>query len=81
MAGNGVVFGPSRTCPVRRADRAVFARAGLPEGLLQIVHGHTDAGVALVAAAVAQIRFTGWRAGAQVGEACARGLKRLGPRA
>jgi succinate-semialdehyde dehydrogenase/glutarate-semialdehyde dehydrogenase len=78
MAGNGVVLKPSPHVPLcgERIAR-VFARAGLPEGLLQVVHGHTDAGAALVAAPVAQIRFTGSaRAGREVGEACARGLKR-----
>ena len=78
MAGNGVVLKPSPRAPLcgERIAR-VFARAGLPEGLLQVVHGHTDAGAALVAAPVAQIRFTGSaRAGREVGEACARGLKR-----
>src|SRR5678815_2112809 len=56
----------------------VFARAGLPEGLLGVTQGHTDVGTALVSARqVAQVRFTGsTRAGRQVGEACARGLKR-----
>ena len=78
MAGNGVVLKPSPHVPLcgERIAR-VFARAGLPEGLLQVVHGHTDAGAALVAAPVAQVRFTGSaRAGREVGEACARGLKR-----
>jgi len=78
MAGNGVVLKPSPHVPLcgERIAR-VFARAGLPEGLLQVVHGHTDAGAALVDAGVAQIRFTGSaRAGREVGEACARGLKR-----
>jgi acyl-CoA reductase-like NAD-dependent aldehyde dehydrogenase len=78
MAGNGVVLKPSPHVPLcgERIAR-VFARAGLPEGLLQVVHGHTDAGAALVAAPVAQICFTGSaRAGREVGEACARGLKR-----
>ena len=78
MAGNGVVLKPSPHVPLcgERIAR-VFARAGLPEGLLQVVHGHTDAGAALVGAAVAQIRFTGSaRAGREVGEACARALKR-----
>ena len=77
MAGNGVVLKPSPHVPLcaERIAR-VFARAGLPEGLLQVVHGHTDAGAALVAAPVAQIRFTGSaRAGREVGEACARVLK------
>ena len=78
MAGNGVVLKPSPHVPLcgERIAR-VFARAGLPEGLLAVVHGHTDAGAALVAAPVAQVRFTGSaRAGREVGEACARGLKR-----
>lgn len=78
MAGNGVVLKPSPHVPLcaERIAR-VFARAGLPEGLLQVVHGHTDAGAALVSGPVDQIRFTGSaRAGREVGEACARGLKR-----
>jgi acyl-CoA reductase-like NAD-dependent aldehyde dehydrogenase len=78
MAGNGVVLKPSPHVPLcaERIAR-VFARSGLPEGLLQVVHGHTDAGSALVRSSVAQMRFTGsTRAGREVGEACARGLKR-----
>jgi acyl-CoA reductase-like NAD-dependent aldehyde dehydrogenase len=78
MAGNGVVLKPSPHVPLcaERIAR-VFARAGLPEGLLHVVHGHTDAGAALVEAPVAQVRFTGsTRAGREVGESCARGLKR-----
>jgi acyl-CoA reductase-like NAD-dependent aldehyde dehydrogenase len=78
MAGNGVVLKPSPHVPLcaERVAR-VFARAGLPEGLLQVVHGHTDTGAALVSAPVDQVRFTGsTRAGREVGEACARGLKR-----
>jgi acyl-CoA reductase-like NAD-dependent aldehyde dehydrogenase len=78
MAGNGVVLKPSPHVPLcaERIAR-VFARAGLPEGLLHVVHGHTDAGAALVSAPVDQIRFTGSpRAGREVGAACASGLKR-----
>jgi acyl-CoA reductase-like NAD-dependent aldehyde dehydrogenase len=78
MAGNGVVLKPSPHVPLcaERIAR-VFARAGLPEGLLGVVHGHTDAGAALVVGPVDQIRFTGSaRAGREVGAACARGLKR-----
>jgi acyl-CoA reductase-like NAD-dependent aldehyde dehydrogenase len=78
MAGNGVVLKPSPHVPLcaERIAR-VFARAGLPEGLLHVVHGHTDAGAALVAGPVDQVRFTGSeRAGREVGSACARGLKR-----
>ena len=78
MAGNGVVFKPSPLAALagERIGR-LFARAGLPEGLLQVVHGHADAGQALVDARVAQVRFTGsLEAGRDVGEACARSLKR-----
>jgi acyl-CoA reductase-like NAD-dependent aldehyde dehydrogenase len=79
MAGNGVVLKPSPHAPLSGARIGrVFARAGLPEGLLGVTQGHTDVGTALVSARqVAQVRFTGsTRAGRQVGEACARGLKR-----
>ncbi|MDX6641646.1 MAG: hypothetical protein QOF12_2657 [Solirubrobacteraceae bacterium] len=78
MAGNGVVLKPSPLAALagERIGR-VFARAGLPEGLLRIVHGHADAGRALVDAPVAQVRFTGsLEAGREVGEVCARALKR-----
>src|SRR4051794_36951652 len=78
MAGNGVVLKPSPLAALagERIGR-IFARAGLPEGLLRIVHGHAAAGRALVDAPVAQVRFTGsLDAGRDVGEACARALKR-----
>jgi acyl-CoA reductase-like NAD-dependent aldehyde dehydrogenase len=78
MAGNGVVLKPSPHGALA-GDRIgrVFLRAGLPEGLLQIVHGHADTGRALVEAPVDQVRFTGsTAAGRQVLEECARGLKR-----
>jgi succinate-semialdehyde dehydrogenase/glutarate-semialdehyde dehydrogenase len=78
MAGNGVVLKPSPHAALagERIGR-VFARAGLPEGLLRIVHGHGDVGDALVESRVAQVRFTGAvDAGRRVGEACARGIKR-----
>jgi len=78
MAGNGVVLKPSpHACLAGDRIARVFARAGLPEGLLRVIHGHADVGGALVEAPVAQIRFTGsLLAGRDVGEACARGLKR-----
>lgn len=77
-AGNGVVLKPSPHAALAAERIArVFARAGLPEGLLRVVHGHADTGGALVEAPVAQIRFTGGlRAGRAVAEACARQLKR-----
>jgi len=78
MAGNGVVLKPSPHAALagERIGR-VFARAGLPPGLLHVVQGHADTGAALVQAPVDQVRFTGSaQAGAQVLEACARDIKR-----
>ena len=79
MAGNGVVLKPSPHAALSGARIArVFARAGLPPGLLQVVQGHAATGVALVEAPVAQVRFTGSAlAGAKVLEECARGVKRV----
>ncbi|MDQ3677796.1 MAG: aldehyde dehydrogenase family protein, partial [Actinomycetota bacterium] len=78
MGGNGVVLHPSPLAALA-AERIgrVFLRAGLPEGLLQIVHGDPETARALVAAPIAHVRFTGSsQAGRDVGEACARELKR-----
>src|SRR5438093_925980 len=77
MAGNGVVLKPSphAALAAERIGR-VFARAGLPEGLLQIAHGHADVGVALVDTPAAQVRYTGSvAAGRDVLEVCARRIK------
>jgi succinate-semialdehyde dehydrogenase/glutarate-semialdehyde dehydrogenase len=78
MAGNGVVLKPSPHAALAGERIArVFARAGLPPGLLQVVHGHAATGGTLVEAPVDQVRFTGSaRAGARVLEACARDIKR-----
>ncbi|QVT81775.1 Benzaldehyde dehydrogenase [NAD(+)] [Nocardioides aquaticus] len=56
----------------------VFEEAGLPAGLLQLLPGGTDVGVAVVEAPeVSVISFTGsTAAGRKVGEAAARHLKR-----
>ena len=79
MAGNGVVLHPSPLAAFagERIGRA-FLRAGLPEGLLQIVHGGPETARALVSARdIAHVRFTGSsQAGRDVGEACARDLRR-----
>jgi acyl-CoA reductase-like NAD-dependent aldehyde dehydrogenase len=78
IAGNGVVLHPSPLAGLAAERIArVFVRAGLPEGLLQVVHGGPQTARALVDANVAHVRFTGSpQAGRDVGEACARGLKR-----
>jgi succinate-semialdehyde dehydrogenase/glutarate-semialdehyde dehydrogenase len=76
MAGNGVVLKPASLTPLigERIARA-FERAGLPEGLLRVVHG-AGTGQALVRSSVAKVFFTGSvQAGRDVGEECARQLK------
>jgi acyl-CoA reductase-like NAD-dependent aldehyde dehydrogenase len=77
MAGNAVVLKPSpAACLCGERIARVFARAGLPEGLLRVVHGGSVVGRALVDAPVDQVRLTGSvEVGRSVGEACARALK------
>ncbi|HSZ04715.1 MAG TPA: aldehyde dehydrogenase family protein [Solirubrobacteraceae bacterium] len=60
LAGNGVVFKPAgRACLAGERIGRVLARAGLPEGLVRIVHGEADVGVALAQAPVGKVLFTG----------------------
>ncbi|MBV9310004.1 MAG: aldehyde dehydrogenase family protein [Solirubrobacterales bacterium] len=76
MAGNGVVLKPSSATPLV-GDRIgrVFERAGVPEGLVRVVHG-PGTGQALVESSAAKIFFTGSvEAGRWVAEQCARRLK------
>ena len=76
MAGNGVVLKPASLTPLvgERIGRA-FERAGLPDGLLRVVHG-PGTGEAIVSSSVSKVFFTGSvEAGRQVGERCARQLK------
>ena len=77
MAGNAVVLKPSpAACLSGERIGRVFARAGLPEGLLRVVHGGSVVGRALVDAPVDQVLLTGSvEVGRSVGEACARALK------
>ncbi len=70
LAGNGVVFKPaSRAALAGERIMRVLGRAGLPEGLVRIVHGSAQAGVALARAPVDKVLFTGSPA---VGRAVAR---------
>ena len=47
LAGNGVVFKPAaRACLAGERILRVLTRAGLPEGLVRIVHGGPDTGIA-----------------------------------
>jgi succinate-semialdehyde dehydrogenase/glutarate-semialdehyde dehydrogenase len=76
MAGNGVVLKPASLTPLlgERIAR-VFERAGVPEGLVRVVHG-PGTGPAVVESSVAKVFFTGSvETGRGVGEACARALK------
>jgi acyl-CoA reductase-like NAD-dependent aldehyde dehydrogenase len=60
LAGNGVAFKPARrACLAAERIARVLARAGLPEGLVALVHGDAQVGVALAKAPVAKVLFTG----------------------
>src|SRR5205085_6656326 len=60
MAGNGVVLKPaSLTCLIGQRIEEVFARAGIPEGLLRTVHGGGSVGQALAESRVAKVFFYG----------------------
>ena len=76
MAGNGVVVKPASLTPlIGERIRHVFERAGVPEGLVRVIHG-PGTGSALVESSVAKIFFTGSvQTGRGVGEACAHRLK------
>jgi acyl-CoA reductase-like NAD-dependent aldehyde dehydrogenase len=76
MAGNSVVLKPSELTPfVALKIGDVFERAGLPEGVLEIVTGDGSTGAALVEAGADKIMFTGSVAtGRRVAESAARQL-------
>jgi acyl-CoA reductase-like NAD-dependent aldehyde dehydrogenase len=76
MAGNGVVLKPASLTPlIGERIRHVLERAGVPEGLVRVIHG-PGTGSALVESSAAKIFFTGSvQTGRGVGEACARQLK------
>ncbi len=76
VAGNAVLLKPSEVTPFSgRLVEQVFAKAGLPDGLLQVLVGDGATGAALVEAGVDKISFTGSVAtGRRVAEACGRQL-------
>src|SRR5215469_845459 len=76
MAGNTVVLKPSEVTPFSgRLVEELFAAAGLPEGVFNLVQGDGETGAALVEAGVNKISFTGSvRTGKKVGEVCGRNL-------
>jgi acyl-CoA reductase-like NAD-dependent aldehyde dehydrogenase len=70
LAGNGVAFKPAaRAALTGERIARVLARAGLPEGLVRIVHGGAETGIALAESDVDKVLFTGSPA---VGRAVAR---------
>lgn len=76
MAGNAVVLKPSEWTPlVGEKIGDIFAKAGLPNGVLQIVTGDGKTGAALVDSGVDRIMFTGSVAtGKRIAEAAAKTL-------
>jgi succinate-semialdehyde dehydrogenase/glutarate-semialdehyde dehydrogenase len=72
LAGNGVVFKPAARAALAGEQIArVLARTGLPEGLVRVVHGGAETGVALAQAQVDKVLFTGSPAvGRVVARAC-----------
>jgi acyl-CoA reductase-like NAD-dependent aldehyde dehydrogenase len=77
MAGNGVVLKPASLTPLLgEAIRRVFEKAGLPEGLVRVVHGGGAVGDALARSSVGKVFFTGSvEVGRKVGTVCAESLK------
>ena len=78
MAGNGVILKPASHTPLLGERIAeTFEKAGLPEGLVRVVHGGGRIGAALCEApGVGKVFFTGSvDVGRKVGELCAKNLK------
>jgi acyl-CoA reductase-like NAD-dependent aldehyde dehydrogenase len=76
MAGNTVVLKPSEVTPfVGLKIGELFRRAGLPDGVLEVVTGDGSTGAALCDSPVQKIFFTGsTRTGKRIMEACAKRL-------
>ncbi|HJY85220.1 MAG TPA: aldehyde dehydrogenase family protein [Candidatus Acidoferrales bacterium] len=75
-AGNAVVWKPSELTPCCGAlVGELFAQAGFPLGLVEVIQGGSEAGAALIEARPDKVIFTGSMVTGQlVGEACARRL-------
>lgn len=78
--GNSVILKPDPRTPVAGGYMIMraFEEAGLPAGVLQLLPGGADAGIAMTEAPeIRVVSFTGsTAAGRKVGEACGRNLKR-----
>src|SRR5438270_9096512 len=60
MAGNGVLLKPSEFTPlIAERLRAFLEEAGVPRGLVQIVHGKGEVGAELIKSGVNMVVFTG----------------------
>ena len=72
MAGNGVVLKPASLTPlIGERIVSVFSRAGVPEGLVRVVHG-PGTGAALAESSVGKVFFTG---SVETGRSVGRGLR------
>ncbi len=77
-AGNAVILKPSEETPLIAQAFVDALNEGLPEGVLQIVHGADEQGKALVNSDVDLIAFTGSReTGKKILSAASDGLKRV----
>lgn len=78
--GNSVILKPDPRTPVSGGYMIMraFEEAGLPAGVLQLLPGGAEAGIAMTEAPeIRVVSFTGsTAAGRKVGEACGRNLKR-----
>jgi alpha-ketoglutaric semialdehyde dehydrogenase len=80
LSGNSVILKPSEDVPhTAHLLVEILLAAGVPEQVIQLVHGGAEAGAALVAhPGVGVISFTGSTdTGAAIGEVCGRMHKRL----
>ena len=76
MAGNTVVLKPSEFTPlVADAIKRLFATAGFPDGVFEVVQGNGSTGAALVDSQIDKVFFTGSvRTGKKIAESAARRL-------
>jgi acyl-CoA reductase-like NAD-dependent aldehyde dehydrogenase len=77
MAGNGVVLKPASLTPLLgERIRTAFEKAGVPDGLVRVLHGGGTVGQAISESNARKIFFTGSVAvGYRVGETCAARMK------
>jgi acyl-CoA reductase-like NAD-dependent aldehyde dehydrogenase len=76
VAGNAVVLKPSEVTPLTiQKAKEIFDGTGLPEDLFSVVHGHAEAGQALIESGIQKLVFTGGvETGKRVAAACGANL-------